>query len=357
MEGGNISNFGGFFMFWLTKRKMATFFYMLRFCIGLLIFLFASPFGCSTAQALEREGTLAQGNSNNLVWSIFAQTGFQKMDLSFDAPFTTGALGPALFYPSPLDLELHNSDLWVGGLGADVRKGRFSGFFEARANIPKDTDVTASSEPFWAGTYPVEWNDCELNWRAINAGVGFDITRHFSIQVGLKVEHLSLDLENPVDSAGLIPRYVNTYGDSYSGDLESELLIPWIGIRAQASRLTADLRYSPYAHTDLKIPLTYTYISSPVLNYIENEDYSFRDNGHWFEATLAYDFFKSTKWLCSLWTEASWLWTDGNTSLDYRITAYPSGLPATTVYTGSTSEDGKYKNSTYGAGLRITYYF
>jgi opacity protein-like surface antigen len=330
---------------------------MFRLCLGFSGVVFVVMLCCVPASAIAEEASTVQENPNNFIWSVSAQTGYQYMDLSFKAPFDTGSFGMELFHPSPLELELHNANLWVIGLGADVKKGRFSGFLEAKANVPEDTEVSSSSEPFWAGDSEVEWNDCKLKWWSINGGVGMDITPHITIQAGLKVERLSLKLNDPVDDEGLIPFYQETYGDSYDGKLKSKLLLPWIGVRAQISRLNGSLRFSPYAYTDLEIPLTYEYIALPTIKIIEEEEYSITNNGLWLEASLAYDIFKTDKWTCSLWGEASWLWTDGRTSNKYKAVLHQSGSSATTLLRDSGSEDGEYEIGTYGVGLRVNYAF
>ena len=279
------------------------------------------------------------------------------MDLSFKAPFDTGSFGVELFHPSPLKLELHNANLWVFGAGADVKKGSFSSFFEAKTNMRKGTEVSSASEPFWAGHSEVKWNDCKLKWWSVNGGVEMDITPHITIQVGFKLERLSLGLKDPIDDEGLIPFYKEKYGDRYHGKLESKLLLPWIGVRTQISRLKGSLRFSPYAYTDLEIPLTYEYIDSPTTKIKEEEKYSVSNNGLWLEAKLAYDIFKTDRWTCSLWGEASWLWTDGKTSNTYKAVLYQSGSSGTTILSDSSSEDGEYETGTYGAGLRVNYAF
>ncbi|MEJ2201213.1 MAG: hypothetical protein P8X63_09420 [Desulfuromonadaceae bacterium] len=328
---------------------------MFRLCLGFSRAVFVVMLCCVPVSAIAEGASTVQESSNDFIWSVSAQTGYQYMDLSFRAPFDTGSFGVELFHPSPLKLELHNANLWVFGAGADVKKGSFSGFLEAKTNTTKDTEVSSSSEPFWAGDSEVEWNDCKLKWWSVNGGVGMDITPHITIQAGFKVERLSLGLKDPVDDEGLIPFFQETYGDSYDGELESKLLLPWIGIRAQTSRLNGSLRFSPYAYTDLEIPLTYEYIGSPTLKIREEEKYSVSNNGLWFEARLAYDIFKTDQWTCSLWGEASWLWTDGRTSNKYEAVLYQTGSSATTILKDSSSEDSEYEIGTYGVGLRVTW--
>ena len=330
---------------------------MRRLCVGFPGVVLIVMVCCVPVIATAEEASHVQGNLDNFMWSISVQTSYQYMDLSFKAPFDVGPIGVTLFHPSPLEFELDDANLWVFGVGTDVKKGRFSVFLEAKANKSKDTNVSSSFEPFWAGFDKVEWNECKLKWWSINGGLGMDITSYLTIQAGLKVERLNLELRDPVDDFGLLQLWQETYGDSYEGELESKLLLPWIGIRSQVWRLNGSVRFSPYAYTDLEMPFTYEYISSPTAKIIEEEKYSFTNHGLWLEASLAFDFIKTDHWTCSLWGEGSWLWTDGRTSMKYRAVLHQSGSSPTTLLSESSSEDGEYETSTYGVGLSISYTF
>ncbi len=184
-----------------------------------------------------------------------------------------------------------------------------------------------------------------------------DITAHFTIQAGLRVEHLSLGLNNPTDTLGLINYFHNTFGDVYSGNLKSDLLIPWVGLQVRESRLDGSLRFSPIAYTHLNIPLDYTAVFSPTLTTLEQSHYTFRNNGFWLEGNLAYDIYKTAKWRFSLWSTASWLWTRGGTNDDYQATLYRSGLPATTLLANSSYVTSSYIVGIYRIGLRLAYSF
>lgn len=331
---------------------------MLRLCVCILGFIFTLLSSCIPSSAAEKDTLLVHKNSGNTVFSISALTGYQHIDLHFIAPFARGPAGVELFHPAPLDLELHDADLWVGGIRADIKKGRFSGFVTLMANWQRDTTVTTSSEPFWGGINPVGWSGNDLKWWAINAGAGLDITKHFAVQAGLRVERLSFGLHNPFDSARIIPFFHNFFGDDFRGELDSKLLIPWIGVRGQASRLSGSLRFSPLAHAEVQVPLTYRTVLIPgTLETIEQDNYSFSHNGIWLEGSLAYDIYRTPSWSCSLWAQASWLWAYGGVENTYRAVMVPAGAPVTTILSGISTVDGKYYTGSYGIGLRIGYDF
>ena len=306
-------------------------------------------------QAIEKKISLVKDNSSNFTWSIYGETGIQHTDLHFNAPFVAGIVPQNLFVSSPLNLELHNADAWYGGIGTEFKIGRFSAFAEGKTTMPRQTSVGTDAEPFWGGMNPVIWNGNRLNWWAVNGGAGVDITSHFTIQAGLKFERLSLGLSNPMDSQGQIALFHDQFGDTYSGDLVSKLLIPWVGVRAQAAGLSGSLRFSPFAHVDLQIPFSYTTVLSATQVVVENENYSFEQNGMWLEANLAYDLYKGPSWTCSLWAQASWLWVYGDTLNTFQATRYQTGTPATVFLTNSSSVASSYYTGAYGIGLRVGY--
>jgi len=309
------------------------------------------------AAGADEDTASTQENSTAAVWSVYAQTGYQHIYLHFKAPFeNSNILGLELFTRSPLELRLRNTDLWLGGIGASVQKNRFSAFVEGGGSQSRDARVVSNAEPFWAGDDHVDWKDCHVKWWNINGGIGMDVTDQFTIQAGFKYESLHSGLRDPVDRRGLIPNFNKIYGDRYEGRLESELLLPWIGVRFDTCRLSSYLRFSPYAYTDLKIPLTYHYIDTPI-TATEHQDYSFKHSGFWLEGNLAYDIFKNDNWCCTLWTQVSWLWTDGRTDSEYRAKIYNAGVQVGSIKDSASEKDSTYNTGNVATGLRVTYSF
>jgi hypothetical protein len=312
---------------------------------------------CVSAGAVDGNAPLAGGKSGDTSWSVGVFSGYQHMDLSFNASNPSGAPGFLLSTSSPLKLQLNNANLWVNGIDGEMKKGRFSAFLEFKGAVPRHTDVTTDAEPFWAGLFPVQWHDDTLNWWSFNGGAGWDITRHFTLQVGVRMEHLSVGLKNPSDSPGgpgLINALQNYYGTSYTGNLKSDLWIPWIGLQVREDRLNGSLRFSPLVYTDLRIPLDYN-LNVPPITTAEQAHYNFRNNGYWLGADLSYDLYKTAKWRFSAWSTGSWLWTRGGAYYDYQFTAYLGGSSFT--YATSSWGRGSYLVGNYGLGLRLAYSF
>jgi hypothetical protein len=310
------------------------------------------------AAAMDGNTSTTQGGSGNVEWSIYMQTGFQHMDVEYKASFLRGPFIVELADPSSLNIRVRSANLWMGGIGADIKKGIFSGFLDLKATIPRTIHASTPTEPFYGGQNPVDWYDSHWSWWAISTGAGLDITRHIAIQAGFNWEHLYLSLRNPIDQAGIIPSFQRMFGDSYSGRLTSDLFIPWIGVKVKADRFNGTLRFSPLAYTDLDAPFKYTYVITPhslADVIVENERYTFGHTGIWLEGNLAYDIYRTGKWGVSFWSNASWLWTRGATNLTYRADRYQNAALTSITRYNISSGGGYYYNGTYSVGLRVSY--
>jgi hypothetical protein len=303
-------------------------------------------------------GTLLVGNSEGpgiTEWSVSTLTGYQHTGFSFQSPNARGAVGVVLFHPSPLDVKLGNGDLWIGGLGVNLRRGRFSSFLEMSGNAGKSTHVSTPSEPFYGGMHPVDWNGNHLDWWTIDAGVGMDVTKSITLLAGVKVEDMSMELHDPVDPTGQISTFHTVFGDTYNGNVHSRLTIPWIGAKIQAKRWSGTLRFSPLAHANLEMPFDYYFVNPiPAFQYRERENYVFKNDGLWLEGNVDYDLYTSPRWRWSLWAKASWLRVTGSATATYTVTGY--GIPTPPI-SGSYSACSTLFVRSAGTGLRVSYSF
>jgi hypothetical protein len=328
----------------------------LRFTIWGLMFAVLSL--SNPAAAMDGNSSTVKGSSGNLDWSVYMQTGFQHMDVEFNASIPRGPFVVELADPSPLNIKVRSANLWMGGIGGDIKKGKFSGFLDLKATLPRNVDASTPSEPFYGGEKPVSWHNSHFSWWALGTGAGLDITRNFAIQAGFNWEHLYMGLRNPIDQPGVIPAFERIFGDSYSGSLTSDLYIPWIGGKVKTDRFNGTLRFSPLAYTDIDAPLTYNFVQipfSPANITVENERYTFGDIGIWLEANLAYDIYKTDKWQVSLWSNTSWLWTRGTAHVSYQALNYRNGALSSIIAYNTNAGVGEYFNGTYTFGLRVTY--
>ena len=288
--------------------------------------------------------------------SVAAKAGYQQMAVNFNLPMPfTGLFGPALYASSTLDFKLQGAGVWIGGIEANAQRGPISAFLGVEANARKNVGVLTSSDPFWSGEYPVEWKGSQFQWWAIDGGAGLD-TPALTIVGGLRVEHLSLKLEGPVDSDGLIQYYQATFGDRYRGDFLNILWLPYVGIRTQGHCWRGTLRLSPVAWTDLTIPARYFYVDSPALRFFEQARYTFKRNGIWLDGSVDYDVHTSSNCRCSFWFRANWLRIRGDGSEGYQLDGYFAGLTAQ-LLTDSNSGTGMYTSYNFGGGVRAEYLF
>lgn len=329
---------------------------MLKLRVIALVLMLVVLFLSHSAAAMDGNTPTVQGGSGNLKWSIYGQTGYQHMDIEYNANFSKGPFVVELADPSPLDIKIPNANLWMGGIGADIRKGPLSFFLDLKATLPRDIDVSTPSEPFYGGQFSVQWQESHLEWWKVSAGAGIDITPHIAIQAGFNWEHLYLSLHNPTDRN--IITFENVFGDSYNGSLKSNLLIPWIGLKVKEDRLSGSFRFSPLAYTDVKAPFNYTFVAIPHSSAFviqEQDHYTFKRSGIWLEGNLDYEIYKTQKWCFSLWTSASWLRTHGSSGDAYRADLYNNGTLTSTLRNDTNSGSSTYAVSTYGLGVRIAY--
>ena len=329
---------------------------MLSFRVILLVLMSSVLFFSHPAAAMDDSTSKVQGSTGDLKWSIYGQTGYQHMDVRYNAVFPRGPFIVELADPSPLDIKIRNANLWMGGIGADVKKGPLSFFLDLKATLPRDITHTTSSEPFNGGLSSVRWEDSRLKWWKVSAGTGIDITPNIAAQVGFNWEHLSLTMNSPADP--LFNAFHDFFGDTYNGSLKSNLLVPWLGFKVNDDRLGGSFRFSPVAYTDVKAPFTYTFVAVPhssALVVIEQERYTLKRYGMWLEGNLDYDIYRAGQWKCSLWTSASWLRTHGSSSNSFNADMYTNGTLTSNILSNNNSGSSTYSVSTYAIGVRITY--
>jgi hypothetical protein len=290
--------------------------------------------------------------------SVSAKAGYQQMAVNFSLPVPfSGLFGVALATTSTLDFKLEDGGMWIGGVEADLRRGPISAFLDMEGNAGKNARVLTTSEPFWAGEFPVDWAGSRLEWWAIDGGAGVD-TAGFTVLGGLRVEKLSLQLLAPVDPTGIIRDYQATFGDHYTGDFSSKLWLPFVGVRYSGSNWHTTLRCSPFAWTDLIIPARYLWVAnpSPSILFFEQARYRFKHGGLWLDGAFDYDIHTTTNWRCSLWTRASWLKIRGNGSEGYQLNESFQEVPQS-LYADSSSATGMYTSYNWAVGLRCEYLF
>lgn len=285
--------------------------------------------------------------------SPWVKVGYQSMALNLNIPVPDIVeFGPALLLQSTLDFKLLDAGVWVGGLGINARKDLFSAFLSVEANAGKNVRVETASEGFWAGEFPVNWRGSRLEWWAIDGGGGVDLTTNVGMVGGLRLEHWSLKLADPVDPTGLIREFQALYGDRYRGDFLTKVWVPYVGIRTAGPYFKGLLRFSPVVFCNAKIPLRYTYVDVPFGVTFEETDYTFKRIGLWLDASLDSAVQVSPDFRCSIWLKGSWLQVRGRGREGYRLDFAAAGGASGNLFNLSGSATGVYTSHILAVGLR-----
>ena len=283
------------------------------------------------------------------------------MGVALNLPVPYSEIGWMLATTSSLDLKLQDADVWTGGIRVDARGDRFSAFLTAEGNAHTNVRVDTSSEPFEAGYLPVEWRGSNLEWWAIEGGGGVRIRGNLSVVGGMKLEHLSLKLADPVDPLGEIRFYQAYYGDRYSGDFRTKLWIPYLGIQIEGLSYGAKLLFSPVSWADVRIPFRYLYVDVPHNPYFgvtfEDAQYRFKPNGLWLAGDLHYELRVRDALRCNIWFKGSWMKIRGQGTEGYRYDELFFGIPFHNVFNDSGSAHGSYTSSVLAVGLSGTLTF
>ncbi len=205
----------------------------------------------------------------------------------------------------------------------------------------------------------MEWRGSGLEWWAIGGGGAVNLRRNVAVVGGMKIEHLSLKLEDPVDPLGNFQRLRTTYGDRCSGDFLTKLWIPYLGIQFDGLNYRGKLLFSPVAWADVKIPFRFLYLffahGSSFIG-VEDAQYDFKPNGLWLEGDLQYDMRVHGNLGCNLWLKGSWLQIRGRGREGYESNGVDHGVPEAPIY-DSSSADGSYSTHILAGGLCATWTF
>jgi hypothetical protein len=277
------------------------------------------------------------------------------VNLNLPVPFSN-VLGLELYSTSTLDFKLQDAGVWTGGIFVDARRNGISAFLSAEGNARKNVRVNTSSDPFWAGFFPVEWRGSNLEWWAIGGGGAVYLRDNLAVVGGMKIDHLSLRLADPIDPRGFIRGFQATYGDRYSGDFRTKLWIPYFGIQVDGSYYRGKLLFSPVAWADVRVPFRYLYIDTPFIGF-EDAQYRFKPDGLWLAGDLEYEIRVQSNLGCNIWFKGSWLQIRGRGTEGYQLDAVNAGVPLQNLLTDSGSANGSYSSYILAVGVCGTWTF
>ncbi len=328
----------------------------LRLSVAALIVVLCLP-AISAGQWLPSFQPLGVADLGNVQVSTSARFGYQHMGVNLNLPVPfSDLLGLELFSTSTLDLKLLDAGVWTGGIFVDARRNGLSAFLSAEGNARKNARVRTASDPFWAGFLPVEWRGTNLEWWAIGGGGAVNLQRNFAVVGGMKIEHLSLRLADPVDPTGIIRDFQAIFGDRYSSDFRTKLWIPYFGIQFDGLNYRGQLLFSPVAWADVTIPFRYLYVDTPFIGF-EEARYRFKPSGLWLAADLQYEMRLMSNLGGNLWFKGSWLQIKGRGREGYQLDAVNAGVPLNGLLTDAGSANGKYTTYILAVGVCGTWTF
>ncbi|MCL5126699.1 MAG: hypothetical protein M1511_19845, partial [Deltaproteobacteria bacterium] len=233
----------------------------------------------------------------------FVQVGYENIGLSLNLP--SGINYNLYAGPTSLDLTFQDSGVWVGSVGLEARF--LSTLFlaiEADANARKNINVFTGEDVSWVTPAPYSWAGSQLQWWDVDGMVGYTFCRNWSALVGVRYDHLTVGLENPVDAQGM-PQNSSPYL-SVTGDVIVKTWIPYIGLQFNERNYKASLIYSPLASTQVINPQTL--IKDRSISYKQNTiEWDFAKTGSFLEGYFEYDVPVLKDWQIGLWAKGTWM--------------------------------------------------
>lgn len=192
------------------------------------------------------------------------QIGYENFSLNFNLPAAT-LQSPLPPFPSTLDLQLKDANLWIGSLSAAFYFPSALSFeLIARANAKKDVNVQENEEYVFGGEQGVTWTGSPFERWMAEGRFNYRFSTVCSALVGLRRDHIAISLRDPRDSAGnplnfddsgtIFPGLTFERHQRYYSDLISKLWIPYIGLEVVGPGYKASLIGSPFAAAEFKVP-------------------------------------------------------------------------------------------------------
>jgi hypothetical protein len=301
----------------------------------------------------------AQGMSSfdisGVAFTPTVRVGYQGMAANINIPNVFDRYVLELDNRGPLDVSLKDSGVWVGGIDFNARVGRFSALVSAEANAPKNITLEAQQEPFYAGSFRIQWNGSRFQWSSFDGRGAFEVRPNISLSAGFRVSQWSVKLTDPSDPTGLYQFFQSFFGDNYTADLLTKAWIPYLGVGFGGTNFKASLLFSPVAWVDAKVPFRYLFVAIPhstsELGY-EDDRYRLKKNGLFLELAVDSNFDVRPGVKCSLWVKGNWLRVKGNGTQDYEKQSVTGGVQ-TSQFSDSSSAAGSFTSYNVSGGLAV----
>jgi hypothetical protein len=327
----------------------------------------------SPAQGFQPSGIIGPAG---IGFRPFLQAGIQLLGFNFNLP----AFAPLTADPAPLDLRIRNANLWTGAAGLEAYLPRgFSVFLQAQGNLPRNVTVLTGEQPFEVsfpeGRQAVQWTGSRLEWWQIEGALSYRASSNLSFLAGLKRDHLSVRLNDPVDAAGNsvnygyavpdedLPGADIVYNQAASADLLTKIWIPYLGMQLDGANYRASLLFSPFATVSTRIPLRIFNFAGlfvgpfPLFTSqaVGEWDYRMSRPGCYLEGALEYNVNLNSAVSFQLWGRGTWLDIKGTGTLNDQDRGLFSFLGIRQVSAAQAdSALGHVSRTLLGAGLSAT---
>jgi hypothetical protein len=276
--------------------------------------------------------------------------GYEQIGLNMNLPVSSLALSWILERKS-LDFKLHNAGVWMGEVGVDSKLSeRLYCSLSASGSQKQNVSVTMPQNPFGNFSLPqlaengLTWSGTQFQYWSIDGNAGIELRSDMVIIGGIRFNKMSMNLRDPADSAGQLPRP----GTQFFSDFSSNLWIPYLGIKVVDSYYDFSVIASPLATVSVSVPLTFIVVDVDPASS-ETSTYKIGHAGWFIEANGNYFRNLTNNLTVSLWGKLNWLNVRGNGTLDHVHYGFSNG-----VGSDFDSVDGEATYSRYVLGGGVT---
>ncbi len=259
----------------------------------------------SEAQQTTRIPGLGSFQLGNVKVSPNVYVGCQRTGVNFNLPQNW----ISAHNDRSLDLALKNVNLAMGGVALDVTIGqKLSVFFVAEGNALRNTNViTPQNYTYALGPWlPYKWEGSQFQWWSVDGGVAYVITPGAGLVAGLRADHISVGLKNPVNRAGQAVSYVGRYFN-VSGDLLIKIWNPYLGVRFDGINYRAWFIGSPFSTCKVIIPTRWIdIVTATGDDDLLETKCSLSKPGGFLEFGMDYDVALSRNASILMWGKANW---------------------------------------------------
>jgi hypothetical protein len=312
---------------------------MRRYVVVLAVLVLSAVHGQAWAQGLSSslglDGLQVQPLSKIYYKSLGLNLNFGIPAEQLLSPFIIEPQWGSLLDVFPLELKLTEGRLVVGEIGFQVTNGgRARGFASIAASVPTTAGMESAVGP-GIGTLTDQshsWDGTGLQWWQIDLGGAFKRDDTLEFLVGVKFERTTLKLHGAagytyplilINPLRLI--FVQNNADTYGGDVQVNLTIPYVGVRLNNGYFRSTFRIgiaganvtSPIRLTDSGVYHAFFFLGIIGRSDLSEEArYTFSNSGLYLDGSFEYDFDVSNGFGLTCWAQGTWMSIPGGGNVD-----------------------------------------